>query len=48
MDRTRSMKLVSESTDWLEAELIQDLLHRDLAAEGVEVDTGHNLPKACY
>ena len=37
----RSVPLVSGSSGWFEAELRQDLLHRDLGAQFVEVDSGH-------
>ena len=37
------MPLVSAATAGLEADFVQDLLHRDLVAEDVEVDTRHDL-----
>ena len=37
------MPLVLRAAAGLEAELVQDLLHRDLAAEGVEVHACHDL-----
>ena len=43
VDWARSVPLVPRATAGLEADLVQDLLHRDLVAEGVEVDTCHDL-----
>ena len=42
VDRARSVQLVSGSTRWLEAKLVQYLFHPDLSAEHVEVDTRHD------
>lgn len=44
---TRSMPLVSGSAGWFEGELLQDLLHRDLGAQFVEVDSGHGRFSFC-
>ena len=37
------MPLVPRATAGLEADFVQDLLHRDLVAEDVEVDASHDL-----
>ena len=42
MDRAWSVQLVSGSSGRLKAELLQDVLHRDLTAKPVEVDPGHD------
>jgi hypothetical protein len=43
MDGTRSVQLASGSTRWLEAKLVEYLLHGDLGAKRIEGDTWHDL-----
>ena len=43
---TRSTPLVSGPTGWFEVDQVQDLLHRDLVAKLVEVDSGHG--RLCF
>jgi hypothetical protein len=41
MDRARSVQLAALPTRWLEVQLFQYLLHRDLVAQRVEVHSRH-------
>jgi len=44
IERTTSVPLIARSTRWLEREQIENILHRDLGSQPVEVDPGHGLP----